>query len=178
MYEDEGGVLWFNQERNGIGLYAPDSGTYNLHPYSQKRNVEVNLIARSRFPNTVWIASAFVPTVFRAQRQGMDIRFTDTLLLAHDGAETGHVTGILEDPAGRLWVMTERKLFVFKPDGHPLAAVTNLPGNVNALCEDQQGRLWISDATGRLSCMHTYPTGIRTQPPNRTTGNPGILIHR
>lgn len=161
MYEDEGGVLWFNQERNGIGLYAPDSGTYNLHPYSQKRNVEVNLIARSRFPNTVWIASAFVPTVFRAQRQGMDIRFTDTLLLAHDGAETGHVTGMLEDPAGRLWVMTERKLFVFKPDGHPLAAVTNLPGNVNALCEDQQGRLWISDATGRLSCMHTYPTGIR-----------------
>ncbi len=81
--------------------------------------------------------------------------------LAHDGAETGHVTGMLEDPAGRLWVMTERKLFVFKPDGHPLAAVTNLPGNVNALCEDQQGRLWISDATGRLSCMHTYPTGIR-----------------
>lgn len=79
-------------------LYAPDSGTYNLHPYSQKRNVEVNLIARSRFPNTVWIASAFVPTVFRAQRQGMDIRFTDTLLLAHDGAETGHVTGMLEDP--------------------------------------------------------------------------------
>ena len=32
MYEDEGGVLWFKQERNGIGLYAPDSGTYNLHP--------------------------------------------------------------------------------------------------------------------------------------------------
>ena len=38
----------------------------------------------------------FCPDRVPAQRQGMDIHFTDTLLLAHDGAETGHVTGILE----------------------------------------------------------------------------------
>lgn len=160
MYEDEGGVLWFNQERGGIGLYDPDGRTYNLHPYPQKRNIEVNSIVRSRFPNTVWTASAFVPTVFRARRQGMDIRFTDTLLLSGGGAETGHVTGMLEDRGGRLWVMTERKLFIFDPDGRPLAAGTSLPDNVSALCEDRQGRVWASDTAGKLFCIRTSLSGV------------------
>ena len=150
LQEDPEGILWFNQERGGIGLYDPESGQHDVHPYVQTRNFEVSFIRPTRHAHSMWAASAFVPAVFRIERHGMTLRFADTLQLAHDGALTGHILDLLEDGKGNLWILAERRLFAFNPDGKPLRIDGNLPGNVRSICEDCQGHLWLGTAEGKL----------------------------
>lgn len=151
MREDNGGVLWFDQERCGIGLCNLAEGTYALHPYDNTRDTEVSFIVPARGENAMWVSSKFVPTVFRAEREGMHIRFTDSLTLADDNGPAGHITGLLEDKAGNLWVTAGSGVFVRDPWHRPVT----LPAghrfrNVRRMAEDPQGDIWLADNDGQF----------------------------
>lgn len=150
MYEDPDGVLWFNQERHGVALYDKRTGDYNLHPYPHPRNVEINVIMPSHGNNVTWMSSKYIPSVFRAERNGMSFHFTDTVVLAHDGSQTGHVTGILEDRSGNLWALTERKLFVFDANRHPVAHSAEALNDIRCITEDRQGMIYLCTTDGHF----------------------------
>ena len=150
MHEDGEDILWFNQERHGLSLYDMASGTYNLAPLGVHTDMEVNFIVPSRHRNSAWLASSFLPTVFRAERQGMQLRFSATVPIASSGAETGHITGILEDRAGNLWVMAEKGLYLYDKQ---LDFIGKNPAGLAHVCciaEDGKGDVWLGSTSGDL----------------------------
>lgn len=150
MYEDSGGVLWFNQERCGVALYDKQTGAHNLHPYPQSRNVEINFITPSRGGNATWMSSKFIPSVFRAERNGLSFHFTDTVVLAESGNQTGHVIGIMEDRCGNLWALTERRLFVFNARRQPVTYPTNRLKDICCVTESHKGDVYLCSTDGRF----------------------------
>lgn len=157
LYEDEEGVLWFNQDRQGLGYYNPANRQYAPHPYPQLQPVEVNRIVRSNGPRAAWVSSPYIPVVFRTERRGMRLHFTDTLRLPASG--TGRITALREDRQGRLWIATESRLSVYDLQGRRfITPPATLPKEgIYALEEDRQGRIWMADADGTLFC-HYPPT--------------------
>ena len=150
MHEDGEGILWFNQERHGLSLYDMASGTYNLVPLGGHTDLEVNFIVPSRHRNSAWMASSFLPTVFRAERKGMQLRLSAAVPIASSGSETGHVTGILEDRAGNLWVMAEKGLYLYDKQ---LDFIGKNPAGLAHVCciaEDGEGDVWLGTTSGDL----------------------------
>lgn len=151
LHEDDEGVVWFNQDRQGLGFYDPATGQYALHPYPQPRPIEVSHITRAQGQHAAWVSSPYVPVVFRAERRGLKLHFTDTLRLPASST----VTSLCEDRRHRLWISTDRQLLVCQPDDRASGApaVVRETG-IYALTEGHDGRIWMADADGSLLCNH------------------------
>lgn len=175
MYEDHDGTIWFNQERHGIALYDRQGNECNLTPCPDAPHTEVNFIVPSHRKNTAWMASSFIPIIFRAERRNMQIHFTDTLVLAADGGKTGHVIGIHEDRDGNVWAMTERTLFVYDRNKQPLHATPNRWGLVCCITETPDGVIWLGNKSGDL--FRTKVSGKHIRTPMRYTCRKVINAH-
>lgn len=147
MFEDREGVLWFSQERNGLTLYNRMTDETELHPCRVNPMLEVNFIVPSARPLSAWISSAFIPIVYRAQRSGMEIVVTDTVRLAQSGSETGHIKGMHEDGNGNLWILTEKRLFVFSRAGKAVGVTRN---GICSLAEGPEGRVLLGTVRGEI----------------------------
>lgn len=156
MYEDEDGIIWFEQERSGIALYNAKTGECRLTPCPASPGMEVHFIVPSRQPKSAWTASQFIPTVFRARRNGMQIQLTDTLeLTVEQGKKTGHIIGIHEDCHENVWVLTEHRLFVFDKRHRPLTTRGAAWNGICSITETPDGSIWLGTQDGELLRTHT-----------------------
>lgn len=174
IVEDGEGILWFNQERYGVGLYNLNTGTSTLADLPLRTSIEVNRLCLSHRKNSVWMSSSFVPVVFRAQREDMQFHFTDTLKLTDCDAEAGTVTKLLEDKHENLWILTERQLYVkprnstqvFKLSNQQSGTghiTENTKGNTGSIAEDTEGNVWLGSSSGQLYQLKLMPKGVVVQ---------------
>lgn len=149
MYEESGGMLWLNQERYGLMCYDRVTGCNSFD--CPNREVGVNYICAADEPAAVWVASINVPRVFRAERDGCRISFTDTLELHTAGKWQGHVLAICRSLSGHLWALTEQSVFVKTPSGRRMLS---LPDGLKATCiADDAGRVWLGGRDGMLYAL-------------------------
>lgn len=146
---NRGGMLWLNQERYGLMCYDRITGCNSFD--CPNREVEVNYICAADEPAAVWVASINVPRVFRAERDGCRISFTDTLELHTAGKWQGHVLAICRSLSGHLWALTEQSVFVKTPSGRRMLS---LPDGLKAMCiADDSGRVWLGGRDGMLYAL-------------------------
>ncbi len=177
MYEDEEGIMWLNQERHGLILHDVRSQTRsNLYPEYGNTHTEVNFIAPSAHPRTVYMASSYNPTVFQAKRDEMNIHFTDTLVIAPSGAETGHVIGLKEDKKGYLWTLTEKELYIHNNQKERILQGTELLKNICSITESPDGYIYAGSTTGEIFKILTEKNSVKVLsrylfPPNMINGH-------
>lgn len=158
MAEDEGGVLWLNQERYSLVFYNPANGQHSLSV--ENPQVEVNYIAMDT-ACSAWVASMYVERVFRVRRENMRMVFTDTLELNKGKEPLGYVRGVHLDRKGYLWVQTGKRLFVKPPCSGEVMAVKGVEEPITGWAEDDEGNIWLGGSTGRLYKVVHCRGGIR-----------------
>lgn len=157
LMADADGVVWLNQERAGLMLYNPADGSYNIHPYRQPEAFEMGILEPNG-PRGAWMASLFVPWVFRVERQGMDLLYADTLRL-----QGGRIRSLATDGAGMLWVLKQGGVRIFGPALRELTSRCAVANQVSAICRQPDGGIWTATRSGHLLLWRSTEQGPQVQ---------------
>ena len=150
IFAHQDGWLWMNQERGGITLYSPQQNLGISHPYTQVQDIEVNYFTAHPSGHGVWASSMYIPTIFLTERVDKTIHFTDTINLAKDGSETGHILGMTTDKQHHLWVICEHGLYVIDSNNHIIGKKTAHSIAPRTICTDPSQGVWITTADKHL----------------------------
>ena len=147
LASSQNGGLWFGLYRNAFGFYNDDASSYLGRRTWGGRDLNVQYLLESK-DGALWIAS-----------ERMAARLTDgtnfTAILGSTNEDNYcHVTCLLQDSRGRIWLGTAKRGIYCWLAG-TLARLTNATLDqriVFDMAEDHEGRIWLGTEMGLICC--------------------------
>jgi ligand-binding sensor domain-containing protein/signal transduction histidine kinase len=147
LASSQNGGLWFGLFRNAFGFYNADASSYLGRREWGGRDLNVESLLESK-DGALWIASERM-----AARLAGGTNFTAILGSTNEDSYC-HVTSLLEDSHGRIWLGTAKR-GIYRWEAGTLARMTNATLDqriIFAMAEDHEGRLWLGTEMGLMCC--------------------------
>jgi signal transduction histidine kinase/DNA-binding response OmpR family regulator/ligand-binding sensor domain-containing protein len=142
VFEDSDGELWIRQNRLGIYLFNPE--TSKIRESDIPEIIHVTSICNYSAQNEIWIATEYVPNIYRLRKSNGKIALTGIMDMSAVGGNTQTVHFLHEDRNGDVWAATNNALLLWKHDKWQI--VNDNCGAVTGITEDSTGDIWLSDA--------------------------------
>lgn len=142
--KDSEGIVWFNQARYGLCLFDEKTNQIVYGDNDNRNSIDAKIIVQSQTQNAMWIGVWTSDEILKISRENMKMSVLERYRLSKFIPNSGHITQILEDKSGNLWVGTTANLFV-RPAGvrEFLLSPIDIPG-VTSLQEGRDGSIWVS----------------------------------
>lgn len=169
LNKDSQGVIWLNQARYGLCLYNEQNGKVAYGPARNSLySIDIGVIEPSRKDGAMWLSARGNSRIWRMRQNDMQILILEDMDLNQIASSPGHITQMLEDQQGNLWVGTDKYLFIKASDSICVSKETLGISNVTDIIEDNKGRIWVSDKQniyelkyeGGLKLVKKYITGF------------------
>jgi ligand-binding sensor domain-containing protein/signal transduction histidine kinase len=147
LASSQNGGLWFGLYRNAFGFYNDDASSYLGRRGWGGRDLNVQYLLESR-DGALWIASERM-----AARLTEGTNFT-AILGSTNEDNICHVTSLLEDSRGRIWLGTAKR-GIYRWQAGTLTQFTNATLDqriVFDMAEDPEGRIWLGTEMGLICC--------------------------
>lgn len=147
IYEDTDGVIWFSQNRWGMGMYYPgDKKTMRMQSSLHKEfSSFISATGLKSLPGEVWIAPMDETMIYSLSRRSDSIVINYSINLSDIRLYPGEPIKIFEDRNNNIWVTTTSGLFI-KPYRQELKPFLFSAGRINDIVEDQEGNIWFGTA--------------------------------
>jgi signal transduction histidine kinase/ligand-binding sensor domain-containing protein len=154
------GVVWAGTVQAGVArLVSGADGAAAWHGTQGLPNPKVNRLLAGAGENAVWAGTD--DGLARWQGERFEV------VPGADGKSIGSVTALVQEPGGRLWVGSNRGLWLLEPGAarlrsivHDAARADSLVSNVvKGLLLDRQGHLWVNTHQG-LERMRSFENGV------------------
>jgi ligand-binding sensor domain-containing protein/signal transduction histidine kinase len=147
LASSQNGGLWFGLYRNAFGFYNDEASSYLGRRGWGGRDLNVQSLLESK-DGALWIASERM-----AARLTGGTNFTAILGSTNEDFFC-HVTSLLEDSHGRIWLGTAKR-GIYRWQAGTLARLTNVTLDqriIFAMAEDHEGRIWLGTEVGLIGC--------------------------
>ena len=146
IYRDSDGVVWFDQNRWGMGLYYPDEQKITFHQQLPTREHFSNFACMADFrslPQEIWLSPQLSSTIYSLTKTKDNIKVNYRMNLVDLRQQPGTITKFHEDKNNNIWVATTGGVFV-KPHNEEIKPLIFSLGTVTDLTEDNEGNIWVS----------------------------------
>lgn len=169
LYEDPGGNLWVGTSGGAVSQYDRRKDKFIHYPAGVGGNGFLsNAVVRSicgDHDGKIWLAQFESPYVLEPATGG--ISKMDLTPYDHGGAAKRSLYCVFEDSRHRMWVGTDKGLFLYIQATHSflqyrhdsLDGSSLINDNAKALAEDQDGHLWVGTENG-LCMMRSDEKGF------------------
>ncbi len=150
IYKDKDGVIWFNQNRWGMGLYYPAENKIRLREELPTNAQFSNFSYVSDFrslPDEIWLNPQTSPLIYSLTKTNNDIKINYRVDLSAIRANAGNVLKFHEDRDNNIWIVTASGVFV-KPYNKDIIPLTFSIENITDITEDEKGNIWVSSNSG------------------------------
>jgi signal transduction histidine kinase/ligand-binding sensor domain-containing protein/DNA-binding response OmpR family regulator len=166
IYKDRSGHLWLGTHTGGLNLFHPDRGQFTRYQHNPQN-------PNSLSQNHIWcIHEDRMSRLWIGTRGGgLNMLDRDTgnfkTFREKDGLPNDTIYGILEDPAGNLWISTNKGLSRFNPGNRSFKNFNMEDGlqsnefNARAYLQNQQGEMFFGGVKG-LNAF--FPDQIKDNP--------------
>ncbi len=147
VIQKQGRTLLLGTENNGMYVYHLDTGTMQR----QVPNENVSYISVSH-TGSVWLATVS-GNLFRLTGEGK------AQSMAHEAGLTGeNITGLQTDSQGRVWILTQRRLYLFDEKSYGTATIEGNDraiqlNGMQCMCKTDDGRFLIG-GKGEISILN------------------------
>lgn len=148
IYKDKDGIIWFNQNRWGIGLYNPVNHEIKLRDELPISKYFANIGCVADFcsmPNEIWLSPQMSSTIYSLTKETKDIKLNYSINLSDLRKQPGDILKFHEDKNNNIWIVTSAGLFIKPCKGKVTPLFFNLD-SITDLTEDNEGGIWISCA--------------------------------
>lgn len=167
---DDGDCIWFNQRRQGLGIYNPKERSVKTYkeigPLSKFNELEeLSAIVSFENDDILYLCPQYYPSIYMVKRDGTDIKMVGRIHFDNVG-DGGAPRHLAKDSHGNLWIATDKQLLLRTKEG-TLRSVNELP-DIQALVVDKSDGLWytsLSQGINRVELCE-YEGNIKTDTHN------------
>lgn len=171
LYEDKNGVLWIGTNGGSLSKYIREKDCF----YTYKPNVGKNGLNSSIKD----IAEDYLGNIWVASYSGLNILNTKTNIISRlndpserNGISTATIICVFEDSQKRMWVGTDKGLFLYNRKGNSFDRFIHIPNDKNSLVsntirdinEDDKGNIWLGTNNGISELISTKTKKFKNYP--------------
>lgn len=139
--DESDGVYWLSQEREGVNLYRPSTGTLvNFRDFSSTSALPINVVhemIKSRDPHCVWVLNGG-NELYKLMSTDMQMSLVSSATLP-PGV---HTKTLFEDRDGLLWVGTYNGIYCYNPVTDAVSTISDSIGHTTSFTQTSDGKIW------------------------------------
>lgn len=145
IYKDNEGLIWFNQNRWGLGVYNPETRKIKLSSELGQEYLKDFIFASDfkTLPGEIWFSPLDKNLIYSLIKANGSIKIKHKIDLADIHPDSGNVVKFHEDKSGNIWIITTAGIFV-KPHNEDIKPLIFSLGSITDITEDKVGNVWIS----------------------------------